>query len=62
MSLAEEAERLSRPGFDVVFRAKTMDKTLLDDRGYERCHATPFFWAYIMASGDVYGCSAYLED
>ena len=46
--MAEEAERLSRPGFDVVFRAKTMDKTLLDDRGYERCHATPFFWARVL--------------
>lgn len=29
---------------------------------YERCEATPFMWAYIMASGDVYSCSAYLLD
>ena len=29
---------------------------------YEKCNATPNFWAYIMASGDVYSCSAYLLD
>lgn len=29
---------------------------------YEKCSATPYFWAYIMASGDVYSCSAYLLD
>lgn len=29
---------------------------------YEKCSATPNFWAYIMASGDVYSCSAYLLD
>ncbi|MFH1236017.1 MAG: SPASM domain-containing protein, partial [Parcubacteria group bacterium] len=27
-----------------------------------RCHATPDFWAYIMANGEVYSCSAYLLD
>ena len=30
--------------------------------GYEKCHATPNFWAYVMANGDVYSCSAYLLD
>jgi len=29
---------------------------------YNRCHATPFFWGYVMATGDVYSCSAYLLD
>ena len=29
---------------------------------YDKCHATPNFWAYIMATGDVYSCSAYLLD
>ena len=29
---------------------------------YDKCNATPFFWCYIMSSGDVYSCSAYLLD
>jgi radical SAM protein with 4Fe4S-binding SPASM domain len=29
---------------------------------YKKCHATPYLWAYIMANGDVYSCSAYLLD
>lgn len=33
-----------------------------ESHSYEKCHATPNFWAYLMASGDVYSCSAYLLD
>ncbi len=49
--------------FSVVYRENTMKK---HDQSatprYERCHATPAFWAYLMANGDLYGCSAYLLD
>ena len=33
-----------------------------ETQSYEKCNATPNFWAYLMASGDVYSCSAYLLD
>jgi cyclic pyranopterin phosphate synthase len=49
--------------FTLVFRGHTMRKHA--DSGaprYPRCNATPFFWAYVMADGEVYGCSAYLGD
>lgn len=29
---------------------------------YTRCNATPNFWAYLSANGDLYSCSAYLLD
>lgn len=43
----------------VVFRSEAM-KT--QGHQYDKCNATPFFWAYLMASGDIYSCSAYLLD
>ncbi|HEY8094811.1 MAG TPA: radical SAM protein [Methylobacter sp.] len=54
---------LNTEAFTVVYRENTMKK---HDEGnvhrYSRCHATPAFWAYIMSTGAVYGCSAYLLD
>lgn len=52
---------LNTSSFNVVFRAHTMKKYMGEER-YQKCHATPFLWAYIMADGAVYGCSAYLLD
>jgi len=55
-------ESLGTDRFEVIVRRKTMENLNDKERGYEKCYSTPYFWAYIMATGDVYGCSAYLED
>lgn len=54
---------LNTAEFSVIYRRNTMAKHFQGETGrYRRCHATPHFWAYIMATGAVYGCSAYLLD
>jgi len=45
--------------FNLIWRQHTMDKTA-QNKSYYSCQSTPFFWAYIQANGDVYGCSAHL--
>jgi len=44
---------------EFIYRAETAATTRIP---YDKCHATPSFWAYVMANGDVYSCSAYLLD
>lgn len=46
-------------GFKVVVRSDAMDTK---DIPYDKCSATPYFWAYLDERGDVYSCSAYLLD
>ncbi|MFL9925207.1 radical SAM protein [Herbaspirillum lusitanum] len=59
---AEKLRALSNDKFQVVFRENTMIKSTQVESRYTKCNATPFFWAYVMADGEVYGCSAYLLD
>ncbi len=59
--LNQELERFNDESFSVVLRENTMTK-LNQIQPYSRCQATPYFWAYVMADGSVYGCSAYLQD
>ena len=54
-----DLERYETESFKVLYRPLT---AATKEIPYDKCHATPFFWAYIMASGDVYSCSAYLLD
>jgi GTP 3',8-cyclase len=61
LALGEKLSAMSKPGFSVVFRGKTMEK-YSDPERYDHCYATPFLWGYIMSSGVVSGCSAYLLD
>lgn len=63
LSMADTLSKLSNDRFNVVFRENTMRKYMEDETArYKKCNATPFFWAYVMADGSVYGCSAYLLD
>lgn len=63
LGMAEQLAAFNGDGFNVVFREQTMKNySQSDAQRYQTCHATPYFWAYIMADGEVYGCSAYLTD
>ena len=63
LSLAQDLLKFNDKGFNVIFRTRAMKNySQPDEKRYKQCHATPYFWAYIMADGSVYGCSAYLTD
>jgi len=63
LSLQDELTGISTANFQVVFRNNTMEKHASGNQArYTRCLSTPAFWAYVMATGAVYGCSAYLLD
>jgi len=63
LALGDRLAALETDDFNIVFRANTMRKHANEgESAYQQCHATPFFWAYVMATGEVYGCSAFLQD
>jgi len=60
LELEKELEKLNDDNFHIVFRSNTMKK-LDSGHQYKKCYSTPYFWAHLMANGDMYGCSAYLQ-
>lgn len=60
IQLEKELKRFNTKDFKVIFRSKTMEKTLEEDFPYQKCYSTPFFWAYISSDGSLYGCSCFL--
>lgn len=61
LAMEQQLASYDTPSFQVIFRGHAMKK-YTEANAYETCHATPFVWAYVMASGAVYSCSAYLLD
>ncbi|MBF0427042.1 MAG: radical SAM protein [Magnetococcales bacterium] len=61
LALEDALRGLDDEHFQVIFRSATMRQYTATDR-YDRCQATPFLWAYIMADGTLSGCSAFLLD
>ncbi|OUU53462.1 MAG: radical SAM protein [Pelagibacteraceae bacterium TMED65] len=63
LDMQGELEAFSDENFSVIFRINTINNWISqNEERYCKCMATPSVWAYIMASGDVYSCSAYLLD
>jgi len=54
---------MSSDNFQVIFRGYTMKKYIAgNEQRYKECYATPILWAYVMANGRVFSCSAFLSD
>lgn len=63
LSLGKAFDALETDDFTVVFRHNTMKRYSEEQQaGYSKCYSTPALWAYVMANGDLYSCSAYLMD
>lgn len=63
IDLGERLKAYNDDSFEVVFRINTIKNWLKQNEGrYCKCLATPSTWAYWMADGSVYTCSAYLLD
>jgi len=63
VGLEAELSQYNSVNFNVVFRINTINNWISQNNDrYCQCYATPSAWSYIMASGDVYSCSAYLLD
>lgn len=58
----KELEAQSTPETQIIARTNAISSWNSGAHEYNKCLSTPFFWAYVMATGDVYSCSAYLLD
>lgn len=59
--LEDELQEFNTDRFNVIFRARAMQKWDNASRPYTKCLALPF-WSYIDAGGNVWGCSVFLRD
>lgn len=59
--LNEELKRFSNKDFKIIFRIHTMKKIEEKKKLYKHCLGLSF-WAYIDSAGNVWACSAYLEN
>jgi GTP 3',8-cyclase len=63
IDMGEELEEFNSENFQIIFRQHAMENYMEDETlRYDKCSSTPFLWAYVMADGAVYGCSAFLLD
>ncbi len=63
IELGHSLSKFNNKDFNVIFRINTVNNWIKQNNDrYCKCLATPSTWAYWMADGAVYTCSAYLLD
>lgn len=60
-SLQIVADAYTKSDFNVIFRKETTEN-YSKDKEYKTCLSVPYMWAYLMSTGDLYGCSAHILD
>ena len=61
-SYLEGVKDFNTPTFKVIYRSNAINQEISGKHHYDRCRATPNFWAYSMADGRLFTCSAHLLD
>jgi len=54
--------KMKTKDFQVIYRGNAINEEISKKHSYDRCRASPNFWVYSMANGDVFTCSAHLLD
>lgn len=60
--MLSDLEECSTSTFRVVVRTDSLQDWDKQEHKYTRCLSVPYLWAYIDSTGDVYGCSCFLDD
>lgn len=58
----QSVANMSDKRFKVIYRGNAVNEEISKSHSYDRCRATPNFWVYSMANGDLFTCSAHLLD
>ncbi len=58
--LFDELQAIETSTFEITIRRGAMSQQDAEWRGYDTCFSTPYFWAYVEADGELWGCSAHL--
>lgn len=59
-ALFDELQKIETSKFEITIRRGAMSQQDAPWRGYNTCFSTPYFWAYVEADGELWGCSAHL--
>ncbi len=58
--LFDKLQKIETSKFEITIRRGAMSQQDAEWRGYNTCFSTPYFWAYVEADGQLWGCSAHL--